>query len=307
MSALVATVNGKKVFSDKEIDSIVNTRITFSDSSWCDVTTGAVVNNGPGFISIGAPNSEASGEKVTSSKSFTASSLEVRNLNADLNILVREGKEISVEIEGPKTIIEAIDVHQSGNSVVVKGKSGGSAGVQIRGDNVSVVSGMIGYFGFGNPRNGSNVVIYSNSENVIKVTIYVPKETPIVASDINGKTVIGDIEGSLQIDSRGSGEFFVGSVSNTSINIQGSSEVTINQVTGNLSTKVQGSGEIKVKKGSVNLLQVNISGSGDFYFGGQAINANLKISGSGDVEIYYVENKPVVKVSGSGDINVGNW
>lgn len=54
MLKLVAEINGQKVFSDKRPTSIVNTRVTFSDGSWCDVATGQVVNQGKGAINIGS-------------------------------------------------------------------------------------------------------------------------------------------------------------------------------------------------------------------------------------------------------------
>lgn len=44
MPQLVATINGKKVYSDKNVSSVRNTKISFSDGSWCDVLTGEVVN-----------------------------------------------------------------------------------------------------------------------------------------------------------------------------------------------------------------------------------------------------------------------
>lgn len=64
MSGLIANINGKKVYSDKIVDSIVNARITFTDGSWCDAVIGQIVNKGPGYINIDSPE-ESANEKPT--------------------------------------------------------------------------------------------------------------------------------------------------------------------------------------------------------------------------------------------------
>ena len=51
---LIANINGIEVHSDKTMKSIVNSKITFTDESWCDVSTKQIVNKGQGYISIGS-------------------------------------------------------------------------------------------------------------------------------------------------------------------------------------------------------------------------------------------------------------
>lgn len=53
----VIRLNGIPVYSDKSIQSIDGTRVTFSDGSWCDVATGEVVNKGSRYMGSGLRSS----------------------------------------------------------------------------------------------------------------------------------------------------------------------------------------------------------------------------------------------------------
>jgi hypothetical protein len=50
-----AQINGCHVRTTKTIASIVNTRVTFTDGSWCDVATGKQVNKGSSKIVLDPP------------------------------------------------------------------------------------------------------------------------------------------------------------------------------------------------------------------------------------------------------------
>src|SRR5687767_13622921 len=115
MSQLVATIYGRKVYSDKNVDSIINTRVTFTDGSWCDVATGQVVNKGRGEINIDSPTE--SGEKVTEGpKSFNAHNLEVRDVVADLDVQVHSANHVEVTISGPANEVKAILIKQQSDT-----------------------------------------------------------------------------------------------------------------------------------------------------------------------------------------------
>jgi len=46
----VAKINGVAVYSDKTLQATINNEIHFTDGSWCNVSTGEIVNNGDGKI-----------------------------------------------------------------------------------------------------------------------------------------------------------------------------------------------------------------------------------------------------------------
>jgi len=54
-------------------------------------------------------------------------------------------------------------------------------------------------------------------------------------------------------------------------------------------------------------LEVNIAGSGDVRFGGEAKSLEVKIVGSGDVRVKTVSGNISKSVMGSGNVLVGQW
>lgn len=322
MSQPIANINGKKVFSDKRVAAIINTRITFTDGSWCDVATGEVVNKGAGYINIGSP--EESGSKKEFNQTFSARNLTVDNLfGADLNVQPYNGNEVVVKITGPETAVNDIEVKQKGDTVVIKGKEsegGNMGGVTIVSGRGSVTTRVTRVTGgsvvvggrmviSGGDFVGGNIIVGGGgSENSpTQVTVQVPLGSSLDLSDIEGQTTVGDVLGSLTISGSVSGDFSVGRVKDTSVSISGSGDAVIKEITGNLDLDITGSGDVKVNSGQVNNLTAKVTGSGNFRFRGRAVNAKLTLTGSGDIYVAHVDNEPTMKSRGSGDIEVGNW
>jgi hypothetical protein len=303
----VANINGVNVYSDKAMTGINNTEVTFSDGSWADVATGEVVNNGTGYINIGAPASAGISKKTTyGPERFTAQTLDIININADVEVSVIDGDQMTVTIEGPESEINNIGVNQSGSTLAIQGKGSQSG---VRGTNVVINGSSSISIGGGSISIGSGGVNISTggNENATKLFVGVPKSSAVRVVGVQGKAVIGDTEGPLHASVLGSEDIRAGKVGDATLSVQGSGDINVSAVNGNLSMNVQGSGDIRVKNGSVNQLSVNVMGSGDARFDGEATNANLSVMGSGDVDVESVKNKPFTNVKGGGDINVGNW
>ena len=308
----VANINGKKVFSDKQVASIINTRVTFTDGSWCDVATGEVVNKGQGFINIGS-SAEESGEKITvGPKTFSANALEVRDIIADLDVQVHQANTIEVIIVGPANEVKNIHIKQEGNTVVVEGEDGEASGADV-----TIISGRGGSFTRVGRISGSGVVIGGSirgtsiisggGENLTKVTVKVPKGASLNLSDIEGKTRLGDTEGSLRLHIGGGGDVNVGKVQKVNAKISGSGRVAISSIQGNAKLRVSGSGDFSVAGGDIGELEADVSGSGDINIRATVQEADLSVSGSGDIYVFKVVNRPQKHLSGSGSIRVGNW
>lgn len=90
----------------------------------------------------------------------------------------------------------------------------------------------------------------------------------------------------------------------SSITLNGDGDVTtqIDFVLSDLTTEIEGSGDIEYKSGNIELHQIEISGSGDV----EARNiitgtTQITITGSGDCYVY-AERELMVNISGSGDV-----
>ncbi|MCL4384292.1 DUF2807 domain-containing protein [Patescibacteria group bacterium] len=326
MSKLVAEINKRKVYSDKEVRAIVDTKVYFVDGSWCDVATGETVNNGPGSISFDNPGATA--EKITVGPTpFMASSLEVRGVIADVEINVKSSPTIEVEITGPKKEVEAIKVAKVGDTVVVESEDRDTGFSRSQGTTVIAGSGNVvtrigrargmvisGDLVMGRRRtvistgdmyvSGDNVILSGGGEASTKVIIGVPQKTGVTVTKVTGNTVIGDTQGRVSV-SGNNGEMRIGRVGPAKLGVSGSSDISVKEVTGSmLDIRIMGSGDIRIEAGQVDQLSVEVMGSGDARFHGRATDSNLSIMGSGDIWVAHSVNKPVEDVMGSGDIHV---
>lgn len=310
--ALIATVNGQAVYSDKRMSGITNSRITFTDGSWCDVSTGQVHNNGSGYINIGGSDTASESQKVTvGPKRFAANALEIHGVNADVRVETHSGSDIEYTVAGPADQVESIRANVLGSTLVIKGdgSNSSSSGMTIIGGNSRTVISGGGSFGgivmgsiFG--RGGSMTVISGgNGANPVKLTISVPKGTPVNSHKVLGNVVIGDTDGPL-IASVQAADVSAGRVTSAQLTVQGSGDISVNEVSGAVTAHVQGSGDIEVESGSAPSLNASVQGSGDIKFRGSADTASLKVKGSGDIRVAHVRQKPLKSVMGSGDIKV---
>lgn len=313
--ALIATINGKSIYSDKQMKSIVDTSVTFTDGSRCDVRTGEVHNNGSGYINIGGSDSDSdAGNAIEGSKRVNASALEVHGIAADVEVETHHESDIEYTISGRADQVKAIRAIVHGGTLVLEGDGAGasSSGITIRTgqgrivvsggsvviSNGSVVSSIFGRSGVTTVETGS-----SSGESAVKVTVKVPVGAPVKTNQVLGNVIIGDTDGPLTASVQGS-NVSAGRVSSAQLTVQGSGDIRVKEVNGIVMAQVQGSGDIEVELGSMPSLTATVQGSGDIKVGGSATAASLTVMGSGDIRVEHVQQKPVENVMGSGDIRV---
>jgi len=325
--ALVATINGVEVYSDKNVSGIVNSKINFSDGSWIDVNTNEVVNKGNGYIKIGnEPDSNAQ-ETGSIKKSHSANKLEIRKMGAKLNIQPHNSDKIEIEISGPKNMVSKNLIKKIGDTVVIETDESGNSqsintggSINVGGINISQsIGGIKQNLNFSGGSNihitqsnvGRNIQvtnINSKSSNTkVKINVKVPKGAYIEANSLTNETIIGDTEGPVNLTLISEAYVKTGKVTDATLTIKGNGEMRIQEVNGNLSMNITGNGEIKVIKGEASNVNVNVTGNADIIFGGNAKNANINATGNGDIELNYVENRPFINKAGNADIDIGNW
>jgi len=316
MANPVAKVNGVEVFSDKEVKRISGPLVMFWDGSWCDVETGETENKGQGFIKIGASSNRKSEEiTVKGPFTFSAGTLEIRDVMA--NVKIEPGLSvIEITIEGPKDLVEKIEVREDGDTAIIEGKKTGGMIVKS-GNSIThignvhgAVIGRGGIFVGGNitVETDDDVVFINNKNSLPKITVIVPEGTEIDISDISGGiTEIGNTYGPVRIHQGGASSINIGEITNLSLRLSGAGSVHVASVKGNVRTVISGSGKAKIDSGSINDLEAEISGAGRITIGGTAKNADLSVSGVGSISVKEVVNRPQRHKSGVGSISVGNW
>lgn len=309
----VVTIDGKEVRSDKAVREVVTPIVYFEDGSWCNVQTGEVVNNGPGSIRIINPN-QATEETTLGPTLYSANALEVRAVQADVEVVVNEGSGCEVTMTGPENELKAIKVTEQGGMLIIQGERAGandvtiiSGGGSIRAGRIS--SGSVVVTGRGISISGGNVVSIGGSRgaNKVKITVTVPKGAAVELTDVDGKIAVGDTEGALRLTVSGEANVRVGRIGRLRARLSGASQMDIRHVTGDANIHVSGTGDITIDDGDINELNVGLSGMGSVTFGGTAQDADLSVSGMGNVHVATVVNRPHRSVSGMGRITVGNW
>lgn len=120
----------------------------------------------------------------------------------------------------------------------------------------------------------------------------------------SGDVNAGDTQ-DLEVNIGGSGNFRGKSVSALNANIGGNGDIELAKISGPAEVNIGGSGNVAVTDGFMPKLEVNIAGSGDVRFGGEAKDVEVNIVGSGDVRVKKVSGNISRSIMGSGNIVVG--
>ena len=121
----------------------------------------------------------------------------------------------------------------------------------------------------------------------------------------SGDIDVKSITGGATLDISGSGDIKTGKVGKgVAATIKGSGDIEVAELNGPSSASITGNGDIKFRRGRAEDLEVRITGSGDFEFGGLATNPSVRVGGSGDVTIDDYEGS--VNVRGGGDVRIGD-
>lgn len=119
----------------------------------------------------------------------------------------------------------------------------------------------------------------------------------------SGKIATGPI-GSLKADLAGSGDAQFGSINGgLDLDIAGAADVTAARVNGPTKLSIAGSGNVKIADGTADPLHVEIMGSGNFDFGGVAVDPRVESFGSGKVHIRSYRGK--LDTEGMADVKIG--
>ena len=129
--------------------------------------------------------------------------------------------------------------------------------------------------------------------------IIVPPGCPLTI-DASGSTdiEIGDVGGAMELELTGKNRVSIETAASLSLEIGGLGTVSVGSVTGDLRVEQTGKASVDVQAGDVDKLNLNLSGQGNFSFGGTAKRASINASGMCNVQINRVTEK--LKTNGSG-------
>jgi len=162
---------------------------------------------------------------------------------------------------------------------------------------------------------------YEDLEDYPQITLRVPADTVLVVrnsipfltsedfsrTDLDlrycGKVNIGNVDGDLRANIRGSADLTALNVGDVDVDIRGSGDLDV-QDAGFVSLSVAGSGDAEFE--SAKGADVRVSGSGDISFGDIDGSLAAESRGSGDIDAGDVAGDFVYDAGGSGDLDIGD-
>jgi hypothetical protein len=215
-------------------------------------------------------------------KNFGGGALKVDDFVGSLVVNVTNGGNIKVDVSGTRERIKTVEVHSSGNGVVIEGQTS------------DTVWDWHNWFNFD----------YTKSKpDQLVVKVSVPRGTAISVDDIVGKATIGDTMGPLKFEGSAT-QAKVGRVSSADISLDGTGHIDVAAVNGPLKLDIAGSGKVNV--GPTQGVRADIAGAGDAALGPIAGPLSVDIAGSGDISTPRVNGSVKVDIAGSGSVNIAD-
>ena len=118
-----------------------------------------------------------------------------------------------------------------------------------------------------------------------------------------GEVTLGDIEGQLALDNRGSADVTAGAMGQFVANLKGSGDFTGGD-SGEVLIESRGSADVEI--GHIASLELSIFGSGDVEAKDIEGSADLSSRGSGDIDLGAIDGLLTYSGFGSGDLEVGS-
>lgn len=153
-----------------------------------------------------------------------------------------------------------------------------------------------------------NISMPSDATLILRNSVIFTNGTPDVAeADLElrhcGKVTLGNVENTLALDSRGSGDVTVGRTGQIAANMRGSGDLE-GEDSGDVIIKSHGSGDVDL--GNIASLEMSLHGSGDLEAGDVAGPVELKSHGSGDIDLRSVKASLSYDGHGSGDLEAAS-
>lgn len=273
----------------------------------------------------------------TSPRTFDAKALTVEDVYGTLTVEVAPGP-VTVVLTARKTVLDRMTMTMQDGTLRVTEHSGVDSSWDIfrwlgygdhgRADRVDVhirapqgtplnVDGLVGNIAVGDLNAPVKLDLAVTSGTVGNVT---RADVDMAGS---GKVRIARVSGPLKAELAGAGGLITGPVASADLEIAGSGSATLGAVqngikatiagsgdvaaasiNGPLRVEIAGSGSVKIASGNATALNLEIMGSGDFDFGGEATNPHVEVLGSGKVRIRSYRGS--LTTEGTSNVQIGS-
>lgn len=274
-----------------------------------------IINGVPIDPSIYSGDENEGQETKTVRKEFRALNLYLSNLIADITIEPGASNKIEVELTATQSVTNCIQFECSNDDVRISGKNSNPRAQNnmkicnvIRGGKMSSFMGdgaLVIQDGNIISCNGDiHISDKSNGSRKAKLTIKAPCGHTIGVNGVIGDVYIGKLDCDLEADIDGAGTIQAQSVGDLSVDVSGSGNIWVGEISGDADCDISGSGRIDISSGRIDKLKAGVSGCGRIDVMATAKTAKLSVSGVGNIHVKHVINHPKENRSGMGSIRV---
>ena len=322
----ICSDRGRSCYAGKEVSRVdkESAVVIFADGSEASLVSGEVTNRGEGEIRVYKTSDIVPDYYDGDNPSATVyeelfghfEDLVLSN-SMSCNISVQYDKDLPkgqtrVSAHGSPEMIAALRVEQTGDTLSVGFQSNGR---------VSGQSGKNEVLVYTSSQKGKRLKVSISGcggchvkTNFDHADLSVAGSGDITVADVGeakirisgcGSIDMGNIFGKTEISIAGSGDVTARQTKHVICTISGSGDIRLREIHGNLSAKISGSGDLTCA-GEVDELALTINGSGDLK--GEKLtvnNAKIIASGSADIKLAHIKGESREKLSKDCDIIVG--
>jgi transcriptional regulator with XRE-family HTH domain len=297
---LVHSIQEVACYSEKEVEVTNEDTVVFKDGSMANLKQKKILNKGSGDIVFSFMDASAIsyGDIDMSKTEFEEEFYEIYSVeaminNAEFKLMRSNGNKTIVKAKGSPVFINSLKTIKTDEMLALKFNNQNDGGGSGSSNSIIIELGC-----------DLGKIIGVNINGSGDVDLKVPFQEGKFSINGSGDIKIHSID-KIHARINGSGDIKCGKVGNAEVMINGSGDFSADEVTGAFKAAINGSGDITLKSGNLDSLELNIKGSGDI--DAEDIitkTAKLAVEGSSGIVIGWIKEESIEKHSKNSSIKV---
>lgn len=257
-----------------------------------------------GILAANAAETAAAPETRSVERSFTADTVELRNLSATLRVETHDGDTVKFFAAGPAKEIDALRTELAGNTLLIEAPDrphAGNVSNVVHVENNVVIN-----------RGGNSTVIIggvpahaTETTEPIDVRLLLPRSAPITIRGFAGTTNVAAMTAPVELELL-AGDATFRRLAEARLSIAGGAGIEIARAEGALDLTIDGAGDVIVHDAAIPSLTLETNGTATVIVDGRVETAEMALNGIADIRIAHVEAEPLVEANGLVTIEIGN-
>jgi transcriptional regulator with XRE-family HTH domain len=297
---LVHAIHEVACYSEKEVEVTNEDTVVFKDGSMANLKQKKILNKGSGDIVFSFMDASAIsyGDIDMSKTEFEEEFYEVYSVetminNADFKLIRSNSNKTIVKAKGSPVFINSLKAIKTDEMLALKFNNQNDGGGSGSSNHIIIELGC-----------DLGKIIGVNINGSGDVDLKVPFQEGKFSINGSGDININCID-KIHARINGSGDIQCGKIGNAEVMINGSGDFSADEVIGAFKASINGSGDIKLKSGNIDSLELNVKGSGNI--DAEEIitkTAKLAVEGSSDIVIGWIKEESIEKHSKNSSIKV---